>query len=97
MIKERIKLRSFDEDLKEDLKDPEFKKGFDEEGLKLEISLDIIQIRKARKMSQADLAKAVGTNQSAIARIENGTMNPTALTLHRIAVALGKKLKVKFD
>ena len=97
MIKERIKLRSFDEDLKEHLKDPEFKKGFDEEGLKLEISLDIIRARRANKMTQAQLAKAIGTHQSVIGRIERGQMNPTALTLHRIAVALGKKLKVKFE
>lgn len=97
MIKERIKLRSFDEDLKEWLKDPGFKKGFDEEGVKLEISLDIIRIRKAQNMTQADLAKAVGTHQSVIGRIERGQMNPTAITLHRIAVALGKALKVKFE
>ncbi len=96
MIKERIKLRNFDEDLKEWLKDPEFKRGFDKEGLKLWISLEIIRIRKARKMTQAQLAKAIGTNQSAIARIENGTMNPTALTLHRIADALKKRLVVRF-
>lgn len=95
MIKERIKLRGFDADLKEWLKDPKFKRGFDEEGLKLAISLEIIRIRKARKMTQAQLGKAIGTNQSAIARIENGTMNPTALTLHRIAVALGKRLVVR--
>lgn len=96
MIKERIKLRSFDDDLKEWLKDPRFKKGFDEEGLKLAISLEIIRIRKARKMTQAQLGEAIGTNQSAIARIENGTMNPTALTLHRIAAAFGKRLVVRF-
>ena len=97
MIKERIKTRTWAEDLAEDLRNPAFKKGYDEEGMKLEVALAVIQLRKQRGWTQAQLAEALGTNQSAIARIEHGTVNPTALTLHRIAVALGKTLKVKFE
>jgi len=39
-------------------------------------------------MSQADVAKASGTSQSAIARIESGEENITLETLERIVTAL---------
>src|SRR5579862_636232 len=44
-----------------------------------------IHLRKYRRMSQTDVAKAMGTSQSAIARIENGLENVTADTVERLA------------
>ncbi len=40
-------------------------------------------------MSQSELAKAVGTSQSAIARMENGHENITLDTLQRLVDAMG--------
>ena len=56
-------------------------------------------VREARQhayVTQRELARAVGTSQSAIAKLEQGTSNPTLETLERCAVALGFALKIDF-
>lgn len=78
----------FQEDLAERLKNPKFKKYFDEYGKQLEIAYQILQLRKQRKMSQTELAKKIGTKQSNVARMEAGQQNLTVETLHKIAKAL---------
>lgn len=52
----------------------------------------IKQTRLARKMSQSDLAKLVGTTQPHIAWIEKGTVNVTIDTLGLIASHLAARL-----
>ncbi|MBU0619755.1 MAG: helix-turn-helix transcriptional regulator [Patescibacteria group bacterium] len=93
----KIKLLSFDEVLKKELKDPEFKRGFELEKKKLEISLAIIELRKQKRISQAKLADKIGLKQSAIGRIETGEQNLTIETLQKIASAFNKKLVVNFQ
>lgn len=46
-------------------------------------------VRKARGMSQAEFARAVGTNQANICRWEQGKVRPKDSTLNRVAAALG--------
>lgn len=46
------------------------------------------RIRKARGLSQVDLADMVGVTQGLISKIENGDGNPTLDTLLRISRAL---------
>lgn len=86
----------FDEILKREIKDPEFKKAYDEFGKQLEIAYQILQLRKKKKMSQADLAEKIGTTQSNVARMEAGQQNLTTGTLHKIAEAFNCELKVAF-
>lgn len=96
-IEEKLKgFIDFDDYLKEELKDPEFKKLFDEEGRKLKIVYQISQLRKIQNISQNQLAKKIGTTQSAIARIETGNQNITIEMLQKIAVALKSELKIEF-
>lgn len=92
----KIKLLSFDNLLKQELKDPEFKRGFEMEKKKLEMSLAIINLRKNKKISQAKLAEKIGMKQSAVGRIEAGKQNLTIETLQKIAFALNKELMVSF-
>ncbi len=94
MNKKKIKLTDFDDVLKEHLKDPEFKRLFDEHGKQLEISYQLLQLRKQQKMSQAQLAKKIGTTQSNVARMEAGRQNFTIDILQRAANAFGKELKI---
>ncbi|OGZ78597.1 MAG: hypothetical protein A2528_01365 [Candidatus Staskawiczbacteria bacterium RIFOXYD2_FULL_37_9] len=86
----------FDDYLKEQLKDPEFKKGYDEYGRQLEIAYQILQLRKKKKLSQAQLAKKIGTKQSNIARMESGQQNFSVEILEKIADAFGCNLKIVF-
>lgn len=92
-----FKATDFDEELAKELKNPEFKKMFDEYGRQLEISYALLQLRKKKKMSQLELAKKVGTTQSNIARVEGGQQNFTVAFLGKIAAALDAKLEIKFS
>ena len=86
----------FDEMLKKELKNPEFKKHYDEYGKQLEIAYQILQLRKKKNISQAQLAKKIGTKQSNIARMESGEQNFSVDILGKIAEALGCNVKIMF-
>jgi len=94
MNKKQFKATDFDDVLKEELKNPEFKRLFDEYGRQLEISYQILQLRKREKMSQAKLAKKIGTTQSNVARMESGKQNFTIDLLDKIARAFNAELKI---
>jgi len=88
------KATDFDKYLKKELVDPVFKKHFDKYGRQLDIAYKILQLRKARKISQLELAQKIGTTQSNIARLESGRQNFTIGLLHRVAEALEANLKI---
>ena len=58
------------------------------------IARNLLYLRRHRQMSQADLAKAVKTSQSAIARIESAQENITLDTLQRLIAGLNGRLEV---
>jgi ribosome-binding protein aMBF1 (putative translation factor) len=95
IIKRKLsKLKSFDEFHREQMKDPEFRRAY--LALKPEYDLIKIIIRKRinGELTQKQLAKKLGTKQSAISRFESGRGNPTVLFLYNIADALGIELKI---
>jgi transcriptional regulator with XRE-family HTH domain len=55
----------------------------------------VAEQRRARRLSQAELADLCGTTQSAIARVERGARPPRLDTLLRIATALDCELLVE--
>lgn len=55
----------------------------------------LINVRLAKKLSQAQLAARLGKPQSVIARIESGRGNPGLNTLLAMAKALGVRLVVE--
>jgi transcriptional regulator with XRE-family HTH domain len=60
--------------------------------LKFHVAQNLLHLRRARGLSQEELALAVGTSQPAIAQIESGQKNLTIDTLERIIVALRGRL-----
>lgn len=92
----KITYPSFEKHLARELKNPEFKRYYDEYGKQLEVAYQILQLRKKKKMSQLELAKKIGTKQSNIARMESGQQNFTTDTLQRIASAFNRNLKIDF-
>ncbi|MQA90973.1 MAG: helix-turn-helix domain-containing protein [Gemmatimonas sp.] len=52
--------------------------------------------REVEGLSQRELAERVGTSQPAVAKLEQGSSNPTVRTLARYAEALGLDLRVDF-
>lgn len=79
---------------KELLKDPEFKKGYDDLELEYSIIVQVIQKRLDRGLSQKQLADKIGTKQSAISRLEGGNSNPSVAFLEKVSKALGGKLQI---
>lgn len=49
------------------------------------------RLRRAAGLTQEALAERAGTNQQYISDLEGGKLNPTVLTLHELATALGVK------
>ena len=91
------KLTRFDDDLKEQLKDKEFRKYFDEEGRKLEIGYKIAQLRNKLGLSQSQLAEKIHTSQTVISRLESGDYWQCSLrTLEKIALATDTHLNISF-
>ena len=56
------------------------------------LGAQLLEARKARHLTQPELAAATGVQQAEISRIERGLSNPTAATLNRLAAALGQKV-----
>lgn len=58
---------------------------------------EVLKARAESGLTQAQVAKRVGTTQSAIARLESGTFkhSPSIATLRRYARALGYRVEVR--
>ena len=59
-----------------------------EEGLIHRVALRALEFRRALGLSQAHVAKRLGTKQPSVARIEAGEANMTLRTLAQLALAL---------
>lgn len=80
------------------MKDPEFKKAWDDLEPEFELLGSMIKARERKKISQAELAKRLGTKQSAISRLERGAFSKaTVETLKKIADALDSRLIIKLQ
>lgn len=71
---------------------PGFKKAYDDLNFEFTILRAIIDARAKRGMTQAKLAKKIGTKQSAIARFESGRSNPTFAFVQKLSDALDLKI-----
>jgi transcriptional regulator with XRE-family HTH domain len=63
--------------------------------LELELAAMIRKLRLNRGISQAELARRIGTQQSAIARLEGGDDNITLSRLQRVAALLGAEVSIR--
>ncbi|MBI4138366.1 MAG: helix-turn-helix transcriptional regulator [Candidatus Wildermuthbacteria bacterium] len=88
--------KDFQEYLAQSLRSIRFKKQYDEYGKQLEISYQILQLRKKEKLSQVELARRLKTSQSDVARMEAGQQNFSTRTLEKIASVFRRKLKIEF-
>src|SRR5712691_4982908 len=54
----------------------------------------LVAARLAAGLTQSELAARIGTTQSAIARLESGTITPTVETLSRLADVVGLRFEI---
>jgi len=88
-------MKTWEEVRRELLADPATKKEYDKLAPRYSVISELIAARIKRGMTQAEVAKKIGTGQSAIARLEGGNVNPSIDFLERIAEVLGYKLKIR--
>lgn len=88
---------SFNDFLKEQLQDEEFRAEYEA----LEPEFTIIQVmidaRKSSGLTQKQLAEKTGINQADISKLERGGGNPSLRTLQRLAAGMGMRLKLEFE
>lgn len=69
----------------------------DEKEFLQKLGANIARIRKEKGLTQLDLGAAIDMEKSNISTIENGRQNPSALTLKKIADAIGCEAKDFFE
>ena len=69
----------------------------EEERANAEVARQIYALRTTASLSQAALAKLIGTTASVICRLEDADYEGHSLSmLHRIAAALNKRVEIRF-
>lgn len=79
------------------LKDPKVKEYYRNLGPGYALIEQVIESRLKKGLSQRELAKKVGTKQSAISRFESGNYNPSLGFLIKISKALDSSLCISME
>ncbi len=74
---------------------PEIHEEYDRLGPRFEVINALIRARKARSLSQRELAEQLGVSRNVITRLETGEHSPRLETVYDIAKALGYRLELK--
>lgn len=88
---------TFQDHLKELMKNPKFRKEWENSEVEYQLGRKLIDARLKRNLSQRDLAERAQTTQAVISRVEAMNSNPSLNLLKRLASALGLKLKIAFE
>ena len=89
-------MKKYSEVKKELLKNPEVQRAYNDLEVEYKTISKVIELRIKNNLTQKDLAKKMGTKQSAVARFENQQTNPTIGYLSKIASVFNKKLVIDF-
>jgi len=87
-------MKNYSQFKKQILRDRDIEKEYEALGPEFEFIASLIKRRSQRGLTQQELAKRVGTKQSAISRLESGAYNPSLAFLFRIADALDARLDI---
>ncbi len=89
----KTKVLYFEDILKEKLKDPEFRRLYEEERETFEVARRVLELRHDLGLSQEEFARRAGTTRQVISRVEGGDYEAFSLqTLKKLLDAVGAKL-----
>ena len=88
----KSQMRTFAQVKKELLKDKEILAEYKKLEPEFRLIKSLFVARKKKGLTQAGLARKIGTKQSAIARLESGIHNPSLVLLRKVAKALDAQL-----
>jgi DNA-binding phage protein len=86
---------AWDSYVKQQLKTPTVRKAYEEETKVLSIGLQLANQRKLKGLTQAQVAKKIGTSTPQLSRTERRPENVNMRTLMRYAEAVGMDLDIK--
>lgn len=86
---------SFGNIKEEFMQDEEFQKEYEKLRPRYEVISKLIELRKEQNITQAELAKRVGTQKSNISRLESGNYNPSLDFLIKVVHSLGKEVEIQ--
>lgn len=92
----RNRIYTLEDDLKKRMKNPKFRKAWEESEVDYQIAKKMIEKRLENDISQRALAKKAKTTQAVISRIESMNSNPSVSLLKRLASALGLRMDINF-
>ena len=87
----------FDDYLKEQLNDPEFRQEWEAQEPEFAIVQAMIDARKKSGLTQKQLSERTGIAQADISKLESGNGNPSIKTLQRLAAGMGMRVKIEFQ
>ncbi|HWG22229.1 MAG TPA: helix-turn-helix transcriptional regulator [Terracidiphilus sp.] len=79
------------------MKEPNYRKAYRALEDEFAVARAVIAARTRAGLTQAELARKMGTTQPVVARMESGRVQPSLKTLQRLASATGSRLMIRFD
>lgn len=76
--------------------DPGYQAAHAEVSPEMELALAMAEARHRANLTQAEVARRIGTSQAMVARWEKGKVAPTTTSLRRYADATGALLRIDF-
>ena len=92
----KTKFIPVEESFKQWKKDPKYVAAYDALEGEFELASAMIKARADADMTQDQVAKAMGTTQAVVARLESGKVLPSTRTLERFAKATRTRLRINF-
>mgnify|MGYP001573285416 FL=1 len=89
-------MMDFETHKKQLMRNPAFRKAYEESRLEYEIARAVIRARIEKGLTQKQLADKLNTKQSVISRVESANTTPSLSLLKRLAHALNTTLQVQF-
>ncbi|HTA72607.1 MAG TPA: helix-turn-helix transcriptional regulator [Bryobacteraceae bacterium] len=78
------------------MKEPKYRKAYQALEKEFVLASAVIDVRNRAGLTQAELARNMGTTQPVVARLESGRSRPSMRTLERLAEATGSRLLISF-
>ena len=87
-----MRLKRVSDDIKRELKNPEFARAFNEELTRLRFAHQLAETREKAHLTQTAVAKKMGVSPQVVSRIEGGSLNLTLRTIFKYARSVGSEL-----
>jgi len=79
------------------MKEPKYRKAYEALEEEFVLAAAVMDVRNRAGLTQAQLARKMGTTQPVVARLESGRTRPSMRTLDRLAEATGSRLRISFE